>query len=518
MKAVIFTRVSSVGQEDGVSLDAQAAKLIEYCKEKKFEILKTFRIVESSTRGERKEFHKALALIEKQKTLTVLVVHSIDRMLRGFKEYGLIETLISEGKLEIHSYNERLILNKNTPWTEQVQFDFSILGAKMYVAQLRQHVNKSIEYKLSKGEVIGNVPIGYLNRRDVDTKKATVILDDQRAFSVKRMFQEYATGTVSMGELVKITTAWGLTAPRTGKPLSKPAIANILKNPYYYGEMMVRGKAYPHVYPKLIDKSLFDRCQRVIEVSSSNSKTTAEQQVKQRAKKPFIFRGLMRCAQCGCQICSDIKREKYIYLFCTKAKGKELCNSGRIREEVALEAVEDALSRINIPESLIKAIHEHLKIQYDTERSGIKAMVQQLHKQFVEAETRLDRLLDVFLDGGITQNAYDKKRLQLETEKQTINQQLVEYSLDDSDFRESFITLLQVVSKAASLFKSSKVERKRKILSLVFSNIWLDGKNVRYELNKPFDKLANLGGCKEWWAIRDSNTGPHPYQGCALAN
>ena len=153
MKAVIFTRVSSVGQEDGVSLDAQEAKLLEYCNEKKLDILDTFRVVESSTRGDRKQFHKALGLIEKQKSRTVLLVHSIDRMLRGFKEYGIIETLISQDKLEIHAYNERLVINKNTPWTEHLQFDFSILGAKMYVAQIRQHVNKAIEFKLSKGEL-----------------------------------------------------------------------------------------------------------------------------------------------------------------------------------------------------------------------------------------------------------------------------------------------------------------------------------------------------------------------------
>jgi hypothetical protein len=49
MKAVIFTRVSSVGQEDGVSLDAQEAKLLDYCREKSLDILETFRVVESLT-------------------------------------------------------------------------------------------------------------------------------------------------------------------------------------------------------------------------------------------------------------------------------------------------------------------------------------------------------------------------------------------------------------------------------------------------------------------------------------
>ncbi len=514
MNAVIFTRVSSVGQEDGVSLDAQEAKLLDYCREKSLDILETFRVVESSTRGDRKQFFKALSFIEKQKKRTVLLVHSIDRLLRGFKEYGLIETLIEQDKLEIHAYNERLIINKNTPWTEQLQFDFSILGAKLYVGQIRQHVNKAIEFKLSKGEVVGNVPVGYLNVRDPESKKATVTLDSKRAFLVKRLFQEYATGTVSMGELAKLTGHWGLTSTRTGKTITKASMANILKNPFYYGEMMVRGQRYPHAYPKLIDKALFDRCQAIIAGTSVSN--PPEIRIQQRAKKPFIFRGLMRCADCGCQVVSDLKKGRYVYLACTKAKGKDVCQAGRIREEVALEVVEHVLSRINIPESLIMKIQERLKSQYDDQRSDMLAMAQQLQNQFSEIDIRLDRLLNLYLDQSITQETYDKKRLQLQAERQSLGHQIMDYTKDDSEFRNSFVTLLQVISRAASTFKSSKVEQKRKILSLVFSNLWLEGQNVRYELNKPFDKIVNLPECKEWWAVLDSNQRPPQCQCDAL--
>ncbi len=54
--------------------------------------------------------------------------------------------------------------------------------------------------------------------------------------------------------------------------------------------------------------------------------------------------------------------------------------------------------------------------------------------------------------------------------------------------------------------QSSTVEQKRKILSFVFSNLYLEGENIRYELNKPFDKLVNMVGCKDWWSIGDSNS------------
>jgi hypothetical protein len=49
MKAVLFTRVFSTGKQDGVSLDAQEAKLLDYCREKNLDILETFQVAESST-------------------------------------------------------------------------------------------------------------------------------------------------------------------------------------------------------------------------------------------------------------------------------------------------------------------------------------------------------------------------------------------------------------------------------------------------------------------------------------
>lgn len=508
MKAVIFTRVSSVGQEEGVSLDAQEAKLFEYCKEKRFETLEVFRVVESSTRGDRKQFHKALNLIQKQKACTVLLVHSIDRLMRGFKEYGLIQTLIEQGKLEIHAYNERLVINKNTPWTDQLQFDFSIIGAKMYIGQLRQHVLKAMDFKLEHGEVVGRVPTGYLNHRDPELKKATVILDNERAFLVKRLFQEYSTGTFTYSEIATKAKQWGLTSPHSKKPLSFASIAKMLQNPFYMGKMLINGTLYPHVYPVLIEPSLFEQCQKVRKASSSISYPEQQEQGRkdQRAKKPFVFRGLIRCKECGCQICSDIKKGQYVYLFCTKAKGKDKCSSSRIREEVAMAEVERVLEQINIPELLIEQIQARLIEQYDQERLGIRATEKSLQIRYNEFNNQLDRLMNIYLTGSITQDAYDKKRLQLEAEKQIIAQQLSDCSKDDSEFRDSFVTLLRVVSKAAQTFKSSKVEQKRKIISFVFSNLWLEGQKISYELNRPFDKLIALSDKKVWWSIGDSNS------------
>jgi|GEM_PF-2950571 len=63
-KAVILSRVSSYAQEDGQSLDAQLERGREYAKQKELKVLNEYRIVESSTRGNRTEFNEMLDFVK----------------------------------------------------------------------------------------------------------------------------------------------------------------------------------------------------------------------------------------------------------------------------------------------------------------------------------------------------------------------------------------------------------------------------------------------------------------------
>ena len=498
MKAVIFARVSSIAQEDGVSLDAQDEKLQAYCRENNMDVIESFRVVESSTTGQRKEFHRALKLIEKQKGTVALIVHSTDRLLRGFKEYGLLEELIEAKKLEVHVTNERLIVNRDTAWAELLKFDFAILGGKMYVNQLREHVKKAVQYKVGQGKVIGHVPTGYLNKRDPATGEAIVVLDPERAILVKRLFEEYATGTYSTREMTKKAEEWGLTSQRKpGEPLCRVSIVNMLQNPYYKGYMRHKGKLQPHIYQVLVDEGIFDRCQQIKDGNRTHAIVITE--------KPFIFRGLMKCASCGCAIFSDLKKGRYVYLACTKAKGKDKCASKRIREEKAMAVVKDVLGRLVIPEHLLQEIRDYLIKLNQDQHQAYTTSIQSMQQGLKQQDEMLERLLTLYLEGSITQPEYEKRRAQIQKNKQRIATQLTATQDGHTDFQDSLVVLLKTVSKADELFTSSKIEQKRKIITFLFSNLWLDGEDVRYELHAPFDKLLDLAKGKEWWALLDSN-------------
>lgn len=62
--AVLWIRVSSREQKEGYSLDAQEDRVKNYCIRKGLTVIKQFTIVESSTRGERKEFYNMINFIK----------------------------------------------------------------------------------------------------------------------------------------------------------------------------------------------------------------------------------------------------------------------------------------------------------------------------------------------------------------------------------------------------------------------------------------------------------------------
>jgi hypothetical protein len=88
----------------------------------------------------------------------------------------------------------------------------------------------------------------------------------ERAPLVRRAFQEYATGRYTKEQLLKQTSAWGLTN-RRGRPLTSQAIGMLLRNRLYAGivdvlEYGVRAKRGD--FEPLISENLFYRVQAVL--------------------------------------------------------------------------------------------------------------------------------------------------------------------------------------------------------------------------------------------------------------
>lgn len=167
------------------------------------------------------------------------------------------------------------------------------LTAQSYVDSLKDNVNRSIAQKLRHGEWISKAPIGYINVKG-DGKRArhgTIIVDKLRAPLIKRLFEEYSTGAHTIEEMRKRSKKWGL-RNASGKKgyLRLSHMHRIIQNPFYHGVMRVKstGDEYPHIYPPIITKELFDTCQKV--------RLSHKRKPFKYGAKEFVFRGLITCA------------------------------------------------------------------------------------------------------------------------------------------------------------------------------------------------------------------------------
>ena len=508
-KAIILSRVSSKEQEEGYSIDAQKFRLQEYCIRKGLEILKTFEFSESSTTGHREKFNEAINFAKEQKEIIAVVSDKVDRLQRSYKETPLLNDLIAREKIELHFYTENCIIHKYSTSQEKMTWNMFVMMAQSYVDSLRDNINRSIAQKLREGEWISKAPIGYAHiraERKVGRSKGKIVVDEDRAPLIKRLFEEYSTGAHTLGELVKKTKEWGLynVAGNRGQ-LSLSHIHRLIQNPFYYGVMRVQrtGKEYPHIYQPIITKELFDRCQRV--------RLGWKNKPFKWYGKEYIFRGLIKCGATGRVVTSDTKRKTY-------ANGKtgewtylRVWNPDNpkkamfVKEEKILKKVEKVFKSMHLESAELAKAISHIKTSSDAERSFHKNQIKELHSAHTKTKSRLDRLTDLFLDGDIDKVSYEEKRKQLIQKRADIVREIENHNRTDDKRANYLIHTIELASRASEVFKGSTTSEKRKLINLVLSNLELKDQKLSYTLHSPFDQFIKTAKTREWRPLRESN-------------
>jgi site-specific DNA recombinase len=260
-------------------------------------------------------------------------------------------------------------------------------------------------------------------------------------------------------------------------------------NPFYYGAMRIKDRLCPHKYPPLISQGLFDRC---TEVQLGKTRATATRY----SEKPFVFRGLIKCATSGRTVTSDLKKGKHLYLICRDPL--EHTNKLFVPETTVLDQINAALSSIRIPDHLLDALLTHMKTSHAAEKRFHADAITSLRRDCNLINERLATLLDLRLDKSITQSEYDKKALSLKYKQAEIAARIEQHQLGNSNFRTTLETLITLASRAVELFERSKTEQKRQLIALVFSNLRLRGKKLEYSLRSPFDLMVNRPTHTSW--------------------
>ena len=530
-QAVMLARVSSRKQERGASLEAQVESIQSYCKRNNLIIIeptpKAFVFTESSTRGGRKKFNEMIEFIEKQKNKTAIVVHTLDRLQRGFEECEKIKELLKADKIEVHFIVESLILDKFSTDDEFTRYDFGILSAKLYLTSMNKNVKRSQKHNREAGLWQGLAPIGYLNAKD-ERRKTTLILDPERAPIIKQIFEEYASGVHSLKSVWLSATEKGLISkepnynPRSknyGKycPVSRNKIHDILTNPFYYGAMYVADeeidertkkpvktfyKLINHVYEPLISKELFDKVQKVLK-TRKKERFCKEQKY---AGIPFVFRGLITC-KCGCAITPEHHKKgnkEYVYLRCSHQKGS--CDQKLVNENTILEQLEkEIFHQIRISPTMYDLLKTSITQSLEDEKKINASVRKKIAEEITLIDNRLERLWECYLDRDIDKARYELEKQKYLEQKKDLNARAEKYSDISNNLKENIGKAIDFAANLSNLMKAASPDEKNMLLKRLLTNCILEGEVLKYEIKAPFDKLLSCINYKKWKDIAIEN-------------
>ena len=490
MKAILIARVSTEEQrEAGNSLPAQIVRLEKYCQNKGFIIIQVCSFDESAYTDDRSEFDNIIDLIIEQKEKIVVCCDKVDRLSRNVfdKRISLLYEKALKDDIELHFVSDSQIINSRISAVEKFQFSISLGLAKYYSDAISDNVKRAMEQKIRKGEWPGKAPFGYKNITKPDGS-TDIILDEYEARIIATAFELYNSHAYSIDLLLeKMKKEYNVTWARS-------YVAKILDNPFFHGEMLIKDKTYPHRYPPIISKELFDSVQAV--------KAGFNKKPFKYAGKPYIYRGLIRCGDCGLAVTPE-KHKGFVYYHCTQYNGK---HGGKwLREEAITEQIGLVFKNLIMPTELLEQITQTLNAVHQDKVEFHNKELDKLTREQKTITKMMDNLYVDKLKGSITNNEYDRFHQTFREQAADINLRLAQLQEAENNYFITAKYLLDLTSRAHELFMSSEVEEKRHLIKLILSNLELKGEKIVYDVLSPFDLILKCSDHPLWLGRKDSN-------------
>ena len=478
--------MSSKEQErEGYSIDAQLKLLREYATSTCLRVDREFIDVETAKGTGRTEYTRMVSFLRERRECRVLLVEKTDRLYRNLKDWVRLDDLA----LEIHLVKEGEIISPESGSSAKFMHGIKVLMAKNYIDNLSEEVKKGMQEKANQGHWPHAAPVGYRNNR----RTHLVEPDPDRASAVRRLFERYAVGDISLKELTASAFADGLTHPRSGRRMTKSEIHRMLHNPIYYGDFFWKGKHYKGSHDPIVSKELFDGVQSTF-ASANRPRYT---------KHRHAFAGLLTCGRCGCAITAEMKKGRYLYYHCTGSRGR--CGNGYIREEQLAAALGEVVRRVQISPETATQISEALKESQTEKEQFHRKAISRLVDHRDTLQSNLDRAYEHLLAGKISDDLWARRSRAWESELEDTLAELAKHDRASSHYVATGTKILELSQRAYSLYVRQEPVQQRRLLSTLLSNCSFDRGTLTPTYNKPFDLLVEGNETGNWLGGRDSN-------------
>ena len=480
-KCVLYAR-KSIEEDDKqvMSIEAQLFELQEFASRERIEIVKVFTEAKSAKKPGRDGFAKMIEYIESStEPLGILAWHP-DRLARNSVDGGKIIYLVDINRIASLRFPQFWF--EPTPQGKfmlQVAFGQS----KYFSDNLVENVKRGIRQKIRRGEWLTLAPMGYVN----NFKTHNIEPDPVKSRIIKRAFEEYATGTYTLTTLADFLTDHGV-VQKKGTPLAKVSVVKMLNNRAYIGFIKHRGEWHNGNFEPILSPTLFEAVQNVF---SKRKKPR-----KQKSFLPFAFTGFMKCGECGCAITAQFSTNrygvKYCYYRCTKKSGK--CGQPYLQEESLATQLHSLLQSVSFPLAEIEGMEKQITVWENESISARGNVAQNLKDKLSETQTKLDRLVSIYLDGDIEKSVYLERKDILMRQKIKLDESLTNFGQQRKNWVEPLRSFILSLKEATDLEKTSSHLEWKKFFQKIGSNPEIKDKMVSIRWGDLWDFAMSAKG------------------------
>ena len=479
MKYFIYARKSTDDEERQIlSIQAQLDELRMLAKKEGLQVVREYVEAQTAKEPGRPVFNEMLAAMEKGEAQGILAWHP-DRLARNSVDGGRIVYALDTGKVSALKFPTFWF--ENTP---QGKFMLSIAfgQSKYYVDNLSENIRRGLRKKLREGIYPNMPPPGYRN----DKQTRAIVIDEDRALFIRKMFDAYATGAYTYASLAKTVTGWGFRGVRN-KPMAASKVRDILTNPFYIGLFRFSGEIYEGKHPPLIPRDLFERVQKVLR------RTGRGRYVKHSR---FPFRGLIVCHECGCAITSDIQAG-HPYYRCGKRRGP--CGLKTIREEALTQLLRASIRRVSISDEAAALMLAEVERWIEADATAQAVRVERQKSDLARIAARQERLLEAFIDGDIERGDFTAMKEKLTLEKAALADSIAKFEVKGAGRFKTLVDFITASRQAKYDAQTENLEElrnwhKRIGSKLIFSSRVLGSGRGAPQAALPPDGCGSQGG------------------------
>jgi DNA invertase Pin-like site-specific DNA recombinase len=467
MRYFLYARKSTDDEDRQIlSIEAQLVELRQLATREKIHVVKELIEARTAKKPGRPIFNDMLLQIERGAADGILAWHP-DRLARNSVDGGKIIYSVDQGII-------KSLLFPTYRFDDNAQGKFMLSIAfgqsKYYIDALSENIKRGIRLKLSKGIWPQWAPIGYLN----DPKTRGIIKDEGKAPFITKSFALYSTGRYTLAEIRDKINSLGMAGrSKKDRPLSASQYQRILRNPVYYGVFQYNGESYEGVHEPIITKKLFDQCQVVM----------ARRGKPKKVKHPFALRGLMTCGECGRMITAELQKG-YTYYRCTKRQ--RTCSQKYTREEILSTQIQSILQKVSLCDDWTTKILKELDKDKQSDVQSSRPQQQNLEDRITDIDRKINRLIDVYLEGNIALEEYQRKKEAYLNEKKDLQERMKDFAAGGDNWFERAKDFVTDLNRVGYALRDGNLESQREYLEKIGSNFILKERRLNFSSEGTF--------------------------------